>query len=996
MKNRFSKVSRGKSWILILLAVSGVASSCKDEYLLDDEKPPYLSLSIYEKLKKSGEYSNYLRLLSDPDVNNAEDADNNRGWVDVLSKTGSKTVFVANDAAWEKFYQDNALLDKSDPWSNATSYKNLSASQKKLLLHTSMLNNAIVTENLSNGGTNSATRGENLRRNTDVETTDSITYISGDDLPINYNYKHQETDYWSRFRTENGGKGIYLVTDSTPSMMIHFTNEYLSRNQITPEDFKIIAHEERATSDVHIYNNRLTDQDAVCENGYVNTTDGVLKPLASMAEVLRTNGRTRIFSHMIDRWSAPYYSPTITRAYAGIMASKGIEWKDSIFVKRYISERSFGGRTLSKDPDGHNVTDSVGATVALKFDPAWNAYYDNQTTPESNMSSMFVPQDDAMWKYFSPNGEGWQLVLTYCEPTAADRAAIEAAIANKDYDTLFKYIDQVPRSALRSLINVIMFKSFTASVPSKMTKLRDDASEQLFYEDDINHVVGTLMASNGIIYITDKVYGPADYTSVTAPAYISNDKLVMRWAIYNGSVAGESDRMGLNFYAYLKAMKSRFAFFLPTDDAMQYLYDPISFTSLLPRVVGLKYKKPLGDVLPIEATKKVYKPATGDIDVDINTYEMVEKDITNRLKDILESHTIVLDSLDEIDSDVDEYYLSKNGSPVRVTRENGKIVKVQGGFQIDNEQNGLTQKNKGIIENNVTSYHYQQNGITYVLDSPIVNTPHSVYSIFTHNKQYDDPNYSDFYDKFCNTDIEIVRACGLAPGKSEAEKERNERKYQIFSSTSPELQKGSSAIDENITFFSNYRYTIFVPTAEAIEDAVENKKLPTWQSIKEDYDNCKKKENGEFVDPNDSLRLCAKITCLTNFVRYHFIDNSVFVDKSKITERDAVTASFDANKGLFNKIMLKRENGVLQVRDLSGGKWLTIGGKYNVLARDVYCNDIVENKTMKNKQIVTSSFAVLHQIPAVLNHVELKDGTYESLWEKSSDSRKYLKRYAIK
>lgn len=89
MKNRFSKVSRSKVWILILLAVSGVTSSCKDEYLLDDEKPSWLGSSIYEKLQK-GQYSYYMKLLADPDVNNAEDADNNRVGLTCFQKQAQK------------------------------------------------------------------------------------------------------------------------------------------------------------------------------------------------------------------------------------------------------------------------------------------------------------------------------------------------------------------------------------------------------------------------------------------------------------------------------------------------------------------------------------------------------------------------------------------------------------------------------------------------------------------------------------------------------------------------------------------------------------------------------------------------------------------------------------------------------------------------------------------------------------------------------------------
>ena len=73
-------------------------------------------------------------------------------------------------------------------------------------------------------------------------------------------------------------------------------------------------------------------------------------------------------------------------------------------------------------------------------------------------------------------------------------------------------------------------------------------------------------ADNGVIYITDKVYGPTDYTAGTAPAYISKTNLVMKYAIYNGMGYKDgkdkfkhSDMMGLNYYAYLKAMQSDFA-----------------------------------------------------------------------------------------------------------------------------------------------------------------------------------------------------------------------------------------------------------------------------------------------------------------------------------------------------------------------------------------------------------------------------------------------------
>ncbi len=990
MKNRFSKVVRGKSWALILLAISGVASSCKDEYLLDDEKPKWLDVSIYESLQRRGDFSNYLRLLADPDVNNAEDADNNRGLVDVLSKTGSKTVFVANDSAWNEFYRNNALLPATNPWHYATSYDKLSTSQKKLLIHTSMLNNAVVTENLASSEGSEATRGMYMRRLSDVETTDTITYIPADQVPVNYNLNNGEKDYWGRFRAENGGNGLYLVNDSTQSMMLHFTSEYLTRNNITDEDFRIISGQERVTSDVHIYDHMLLEKDAVCENGYINTTQGVLKPLASMAETLRTNGKTNIFSHMLDRWSAPFYSPTITQAYKNVMAAKGIEWTDSIFVKRYFSERSFdgknGGTTLTYDPNGLQFRDAASTEVTLKFDPGWNGYFPNETNSRSEMGSMYVPTDEALWNYFQEGGGGWQLIQTYCDPTVT----YSPAHTPEDYEKLYRNIDQIPISTLRSLINVIMFPNFTTSVPSKMTKLRDDAQEQIFTFEDREHVIGSMMASNGIIYLTNKVYGPADYTSVAAPAYISKDNLVMRWAIYNGSTSG-TNYMNLNYYAYLKAMQSRFVFLLPSDEAVKYIYDPVSFKSRQPRVMQLSMNdKSTG--FPINSEMYRYEPETGEITTIYRTYKAENSEITNRLKDILESHTIVLEGMEEINSDVNEFYIAKNGSPVRVTRENGKVVKVQGGFQVENESKGLAATNPGVIENLVTDEQNMNNGTTYILNSPMINASRSVYAVLTNDGKEDNADYQPFYE-LCLPKEEIITGCGLVDKSLSASNLAKElQKYEIFS----HKPSGTTyAPDQDVLFFNNYRYTVFVPTAQSLQQAIDNG-LPTWNDIEADYIACEKNDANELVNPADSLRLQTKITYLVNFVRNHFIDNSVFVDKSDIPSSEYVTASYDDQKGLFNKVNIQRTNGVLQVKDTSEGEWLTIGGNYNILTRDVVMNQEVRDQTMNGKTIDGSSFAVIHQIPGVLNHTTLDNGRYDSTWTTTASCRQYLKRHAIK
>ena len=1015
MRDRFSKWSRYTSRMACLLAACGLMNACKDDFLLDDEKPEWLNSSVYESLEQRGNFKTYLKLLSDKDVN----PENVRPLSDVLSRTGSKTVFVANDSAWAEFFKHNAELPERNPWHYATSYENLSKAQKKLLIHTSMLNNAIVMENLASSegsGQTAPIRGEYMRRYTDVEATDTVSYVSSAEVP--YSYNPTDKDFWWRFREENGGNGLYMVNDSSLTMMLHFTSEHMTKNSVTDEDFKIFMGRERVTSDVHIYDAILKEKDGVCENGYVNVTEKPLCPLANMAEVIRTNGKTNIFSHMLDRYSAPYYCNDITRAYKTLHP----EFKDSIFTKRYYSDLSFNHRPNSTQPDGNPYTGDEGGEVSLKFDPGWNGYYD-EVDVEKDMAAMFVPSDEALWTYFTEGG-GLQLVETY-DPNYTPGQQY------KDFDELYKSIDYVPLSTLKALINVIMLRSFVGSVPSKMTKLRDDAQEQLFYAEDIEKIDTCLLASNGAVYIMSDIYGPADYTSVTSPAYISKTNLVMKWAIYNGSVSGQTDYMGLNYYAYLKAMQSEFTFFLPSDNALQYYYDPTSFESTQKRLIQFAYKN---QSFPITTACVTYTPETGEIGRKFTGAgaSLQQAEVTNRLKDMLESHTIVHDGTNPINGE-DEYFLTKNGAGMKVIRdENGHIVQVKGGFQLENERAGISHpENPGVDVCNVTKpFESLKNGQTFILDAPIIPTYRSVYSILTQDEGWvgksdeaeweaEDP-YAKFYE-LCETNEDIIKACGLVDTKNLSTTEQNSamKKYRIFIN--------DNGLDQNIQFFNNYRYTIFVPTNEAIEEAIANG-LPTWEEIIEDYEtvfevnkNEKDSLENEFdksdyvmneadslrheelikILGEDSLRLQAKITYLTNFVRYHFADNSVFADKSELEENEMVTSSYDSDLGLFCKIHVDRvkEGGetVLRVRDDNSGiKYPTVGEK-NVLARDISCSSSPVNTPMStsSKKITldASSAAVIHSINGVLNHTELVDGRHDSTWATPASAKKYLKRY---
>lgn len=1096
MTNRLIKWSRHSSRMVCLLAACSLMYACSDDYALDDEMPKSLGTNLYDELKKRGDFQTYLDLLGDEQL-----LIGRTSYKDVLGRTGSKTLFVANDSAWKKFFERNASLPKGNPWHTATCYDSLTLAQKRLLVNSSMLNNAIVMENLASSegkGDEPPTRGEFMRRNTDYEPTDTIGYLAPEDVP--FTYSPIDEDYWARFREP--GKGIWLSTDNTENMMITFTNEHMKKNGITDDDFLKIMGVPRATRDVFIYDARIVDdgQDNVCQNGYINIMEKPLTPMANMAEIIRTSGRTSIFSHMLDRFSAPIYDAKLTEDYASVLRAQGItNIPDSIFVKRYFSDNSVGVKAWSQEPGDYgqlkdeytpyreDVSEAelkklgitVGSAPSLKFDPGWNTYvskdYRDNTTlgMHKDMAAMFIPNDNAMKEYFKSGG-GKEFIEEFGNP----------AVYNPDtIDNLLRNIDMIPLDRVQRMINVIMMQSFTGSVPSKMTKLRDDANEQLFFAEDIEQIDTCIVGCNGAVYIMNKVYGPADFTSVTAPAVISTKNNIMNWAIYNGSkdTKIEKDFMSLNYYAYLKAMQSKFTFFLPSDSALLYYYDAMSFKSNKPRMFEFRWNYKNGQSLPIDVTINNYgqKSASqrGGYNVFVNNGIIGSKlpsgssdfdkdnEIPDRLKDILESHTIVHDGTNDIWGE-DEYFLSKNGNAIRVIRDpvnDSTLLAVQGGLQIEdeaqvNETSIDLEDHPGIMNCKVTkNFTKLYNGQTFVLNAPLLPTYRSVWSIFTNDGEISASTndveaneispYGAFYRLTVCADDEAREAatgCGLIDGSlSDTKQKTLMKKYMTFQGG-----KSVTGLDENITFFNNYHYTAFIPNAEAIKTARDNG-LPTWQDIIDDYmahrvikketdpntgldtlvineitetgDTIWEYEKNRVATAADSARISAKITYLTNFIRYHFADNTIFVDRSEIAEEstgEMVTSCYDKESGLFVKLHVRRkkngENTEMFVRDhtnylanrgntngsiqIKTTPFTTAVGQErntkNVLARDITCTTKPQN-SMRGIKLTSSSTAVIHLIGGVLNHVNLVNGRHDSVWETPSSARKYVKRYAI-
>lgn len=985
MFKSFCNLRRNAVKALCVVSVAGAVSSCKDDYMWDNGNPSWLGSSIYEYLQTDGNYKNFIKLIDD------------LGYAEVLGKTGSKTLFVADDNAFNKFYESN-------DW-NVKSYSELTTSQKKLLLNSAMINNAYLLEMMSStaagdGDNAEPNKGHCLRRETAINVTDSVTHILPDDIPHSYNADDQ--DYWGRFRKSE--KGIYVALDATNPMMTHFLAAQMANQEITDADFTAITGRTRETKDAYIYDCKVIKQDITCQNGYINVLDKVLITPQNMAEILRNGDDSKLFSHMIDRFSAPFYSSTLTKDYQLIYGDK----VDSVFQKRYFSDRSQGNTTLYNDAgtdptnnkNGNTIFDT-GSNKPLPFDPGWNQYRaDARTAKEEDMGVIFCPTDDKLKEYFfSENGGGHFLINAYA-PELVDKITEKTT----DLELMYEAIDQIPRNTIRALLNNLMKESFVSCVPSKFATIKNSAQDAMFDESDNYHtdrILETKLANNGIIYMMNEVTTPAEYAAVSAPAYVEKDKRIFNWAIQKDQLGG----IPTNYYAYLLAMSSRFSFFVPQDENFLYI-DPLSFinptveigsegTTLTGRAYSYTWDE-RNNAPTVKSYEYLYDITTGKGTLgSLRSNETVDQTCYgNRLKDLLETHTIIhednssITGIDETKTGVEcdkHYFISKNGSVIYVedatlrAQENG--MKVMGGWQIANDELCSVKK----FDDKSAEKNGYGNGFAYMLDKPIMPTIESIYSAL-----YNNPDFSDFFE-LCQTDEQVLASIGIE-GNAQS-------KYKIFVNN-----KGIPCYDKftgqkvstttNVRFFNNYRYTVYVPTNEAMAEAHKNG-LPTWEDVRQllelDLEDEEKTDLTEEEEEARNTKATAMCTAIINFVKNHFQDNSVFADSPAITSTAYETSTINSETGVYCKVHVSSEgNGSLFIKDASG-KTCSITDDKNIIARDYVTNG---GSTPIKTTLQASSSAVIHGINGVLDYRE-EGGRWDNNWSSLAKARAYLNKYKL-
>lgn len=767
------------------------------------------------------------------------------------------------------------------------SYEELSVAQKKLLLNQSIVNMAYLSEMLPNvGGTTGPTENVAIRRYSQSADYDTIQFCNDREFLSNENRR------WLRFIDKGG---ITMVEEAP--MLVQFTPQVMSARNITSSDFTLLLNGvTNSGSDIYINGIQIIEKDRICKNGYVHVLAEVLTPLRTMADAINSSENSRMFASILNRFSAPYYDAEATEAikrnFTGTSANYPLVQVDSVFRRKY-----FNRLTATVGPEGDKLGDDV-----LRFDPAQVSY--SSSDPLTDMGVMFVPTDEAMRAYYdSPEG----------------------AFLKSNYPTW----DDVPVSLLAKFIQNHQKNSFMTSLPHDWDTMNDEKSFPMgISPSDVNHVE---LCSNGVVYFLDKVVPPIDFRTTYAPTLVADNTKIMKWALLDGEDLAH-DTNGMRFFMYLYSMENMYNLIVPTDDAFKEYRDPVTWANnenTANREIWEFYYDP--ELLRVCA--RVYG-ATPDGHKDDNLKRTItDVDvIRSRFKDILDMHTVV----GSISGGVMSGYLNE-GTP-------GDYVITKGGasISISGLGNALTVAGMGDMELGLPraavarrtdgSYYIfdNDNGRTYFTDKVLHDSHHSVYEILG-----DNPDFRAFRD-LCTVPPEVAR--------NFPESDPLQLIFEEKSGTS----SSTLSVGRVVSFFNNYRYTIFVPTEQAINEAIaSDPDLYTWEQIK--------------ASPSVEI-MRQRARDLLDFIRYHFVDNAVYINGLSSPAAEYYTQARTPSN-TFRSVRIARTPTSITVTD-GNGRQATVnlaGGSSNVSARE-----ILYHRSGREAMIDASSRAVIHKIDHAL------------------------------
>jgi uncharacterized surface protein with fasciclin (FAS1) repeats len=484
--------------------------------------------------------------------------------------------------------------------------------------------------------------------------------------------------------------------------------------------------------------------------------------------------------------------------------------------------------------------------------------------------------------------------------------------------------DNVPDEIILPFLKRHMRVSMIESVPSRFSKMVD--AENYALPVNIGQIQSSYTGVNGEVFVTNAVYPPVDYISVYSPVLLSDNSKIMNWAINISQTSVDGTKFAF-YKLYLNSLVSTYSLFIPTDEYMNNYVDPIAYAQDKQGVLKFRFNTKTSSVT---ALVYLYNKTTGVVGTDPVDSITNPAFVQNRLWNLLDSH-IVVGSVET----GSKYFITKANDFIKVSGS-GTSMSVQGGQDIVNNTSAQ-----------VTNVFNQSNGKTYFLNSPISPSLKSVYKILSET-----PEFSMFYNLLNGVPDTCIT--------------------QIFA------QQG---MDYRINFFNAFRYTVYVPTNTAIQNAITAGKIIPWETI---Y---------ALANPDKGKA----INTMVQFLKYHFQDNAVFFGQPVNDQYQSATIKNDNNstywgtaKNKYYKLgvvstgssititMDSKTGDPLRTANVLTSDPLTGSPLYNIIAKDYIFDKLpslyknvdgtgsVTGVLFNTSNITTSASSVIHEIDNVL------------------------------
>ena len=298
--------------------------------------------------------------------------------------------------------------------------------------------------------------------------------------------------------------------------------------------------------------------------------------------------------------------------------------------------------------------------------------------------------------------------------------------------------------------------------------------------------------------------------------------------------------------------------------------------------------------------------------------------IKDRLSRLMDELIIVGDV-----EDGHEYYKSKGGTLLRVTRMPDGRIAFSGGWDIEH--------NNVKLPVNSNEIYTKTNGKSYQLNDRMpLPSQRTLYVTLQDNEKF-----SKFLDLIDHDGSELMTT----------------KLNNTYNAGMADI--GS----KNFRLFDNYNYTVYVPTNEAIQQLIDQGLLPTW----EDYEAQTEREWGSEEAAEEARQAIKNI--IVDFIRYHVQDHTVAIGMAPEDGAGEVNVYEsmlrNPETGRFYPLISDISGNQMTVTDEVGNKFhvLKTEGLYNQICRDYWFRGSTGSNTAV---IFMSSDAVVHQIDGCL------------------------------